>query len=536
MIMGKAELHKVSVSIFFMHIMNKKGLFIGLGFVTILIGGGVLFLQRFNSAPYLLATVEKGNIVQEVSATGKVESPTKIDLRFKGSGKLVSLNAKVGERVTAGKLLAKQDTTQLDAQVKEMQAGIDLQKAKLNQLLGGTLPEDVSISETAVINAEQSFLDAKRNLVDKLQGAYTRSDDAVRAKSDQLFDNPKTSTPQLIFNFPYDMQLEADVEEARVLIELALNQWAEELDVISMDGDLSLSTILANKNTAQIKAFLVNEALIVNALTPSTKITQTTIDKWKTDISTARTNIDTAISNLLAAEENLRTKESALKTAKNQLALKIAPIRSSDVAVYQAQIAQAEASLEKIEAQRRDLMIYAPVSSVVTSVRGEAGEMVGPDVVIVSLASGGALQIKLNVVEDKIVNVRIGQKARITFDAIENQEFGGKVVAIDPAETIVGGAVYYQTTILFDKVDERIRSGMTASVWINTATSNDVLFVPASAIQSKDGKKIVQVLIGEQIIKREVVTGVENDAGMIEIVSGLSLGEQVILGAEKKKK
>lgn len=516
--------------------MNKKTSLIGSGLIIALVIGGVLFSQRLNVAPYALVVVEKGDIVQDVSATGKVESPTKIDLRFKGSGKLVSLNAKVGQRVSADKLLAKQDTTQLDAQVKEMQAGIDLQRAKLNQLLGGTFPEDVSISETAVLNAEQSLLDAKKNIIDKLQGAYTRSDDAVRAKSDQLFDNPKTSTPQLIFNFPYDMQLEDSVEEARVLIEVALNEWAEELSVISMESDLSLATTLANKNTAQIKAFLVNDALIVNALTPSTKITQTTIDKWKTDISTARTNVDTAISNLLVAEENLRTKESALRTAKNQLALKTAPVRASDVGVYQAQIAQAEASLGKIEAQRRDLMIYAPVSSVVTSVRGEIGEIIGPDVIVVSLASGGALQIKLNVVEDKIVNVRIGQKARITFDAIEGQEFDGKVVAIDPAETIVGGAVYYQTTILFDKVDERIRSGMTANVWINTATSKDALFVPASAVQIKDGKKIVQVLSGEQSIKREVVTGIENDRGMIEIVSGLSLGEQVILGAEKKKK
>ncbi|OGZ19379.1 MAG: hypothetical protein A2494_01310 [Candidatus Lloydbacteria bacterium RIFOXYC12_FULL_46_25] len=519
-----------------MHILKKKTLLVVSGLAVVLVIGIVFFLQRLSAAPYVLATVERGDITQEVSASGKVESPTKIDLRFKGSGKLVLLDARVGAKVSAGKLLAKQDTTQLDVQVKEMQAGIDLQKAKLSQLLNGSSPEDVSISETAVLNAEQSVLDAKRNLIDKISGVYARSDDAVRAKSDQLFDNPKTSTPQLIFNFPYDMQLEADVEGERVLIESMLNTWSESLDSISVESDLVSASTLANKNTAQVKAFLANEALIVNVLTSNTKITQATIDKWKTDISSARTNVDTAVSSLLLAEENLRTKESLLKTAKVQLALKTAPVRSSDIAVYQAQITQAEASLEKIEVQRKDMMIYAPVSSVITSVRGEVGEMVGPDVNIVSLASGGALQIKLNVVEDKIVNVRIGQHARITFDAIEDQEFGGKVVAIDPAETIIGGAVYYQATVQFNDVDERIRSGMTANVWINTATSKDTLFVPASAVQDKNGKKIVQVLEGENVVQREVVTGIENDKGVIEILSGISVGEQIILGAEKKKK
>ena len=516
--------------------MNKKTLFIALGLTTIFATGGIFFMQRFSAVPYVLAITKRGNIVQEVSASGKVESPTQIDLRFKGGGKLTFLNARVGEKVSAGKLLAKQDTTQLDAQVKEMQSGIDLQRAKLNQLLSGVSSEDVIISETAVFNAEQALLSAKKNMIDRLQGAYTRSDDAIRAKSDQLFDNPKTSNPQLVFGFPYDMRLENDMEAERIRIGVMLDEWLENIDAISVESDLVLATTLAKKNTAQVKAFLANVAFVVNALTPNSNITQTTIDKWKTDISTARTNVDTAISNLLLAEENLQTKESALTTTKNQLSLKTAPVRSSDIAVYQAQIAQAESSLARIEAQRRDLMIYAPISSLVTRVSGEVGEVVGADMIMVSLAAGGALQIQLNVVEDKIVNVRIGQRARITFDAIADEEFSGKVVAIDPVETVIGGAVYYQTTILFDTADERIRSGMTANVWINTAVSENALFVPASAVQNSDGKKMVQTFSDGQAVKKEVHTGIENDAGMIEIISGLSEGEQVILGANKKQK
>lgn len=516
--------------------MNKKILFIVSGLIVVFAVGGIFFMQRFSATPYTLAVTKRGKIVQEVSASGKVESPTQIDLRFKGSGKLISLNARVGEKVSVGKLLAKQDTTQLDAQVKEMQSGIDLQRAKLNQLLSGASSEDVTISETALLNAEQALFGAKKNMIDRLQGVYTKSDDAIRARADQLFDNPKTSNPQLVSSFAYDMRLENEMEAERFRIEAMLNEWFENVDTILVESDFILATTLAKKNAAQVKAFLTSAAFVVNTLTPNSNINQTTIDKWKADISTARTNVDTAVSNLLVAEENLQTKESAFTTAKNQLALKTAPVRSSDVAVYQAQIAQAESSLARIEAQRRDLIIYAPISSLVTRVSGEVGEMVGADMVVVSLATGGALQIRLNVVEDKIVNVRIGQKARITFDAIGDEEFSGKVVAIDPVETIIGGAVYYQTTILFDTVDERIRSGMTANVWINTAVSEEVLFVPASAVQSNDGKKMVQTFSDGRVVKKEVHTGIENDAGMIEIISGLSEGEQVILGANKKQK
>lgn len=509
--------------------MNKKSLLIT-GSIIIILGSATVFLiRRATNVPYELATVQRGDMVQEVSASGKVESPTKIDLHFKSSGRLVLLNAKVSNKVSAGDVLAKQDSTQLDAQVFEMQASIDLQKAKLDQLLSGVSAEDINLSETAVTNAKQALEDAKYNLIDRLNNSYTKSDDAVRGKTDQLFSNPKTSNPQLVF-IPSDRQLENDVKSSRVLVEDILNKWVNSLSTISVQGDLSSSYFISEQNTGQVKSFIEKMALLVNALTPNSSISQTTIDKWKTDISTARTNIDVAISNLLSAGENLKTKEAGLKIAESQLALKKASARPSDIAVYQSQISQAKASLQRTQALREDLIISAPLSGVVTEVNGEVGEMVGPDKTIVSLATGGALQIKLNVVEDNIVNVRVGQEARITFDSIDKEEFAGKVVAIDPAETIVGGAVYYKTTVFFDKEDERIRSGMTANVWIETAVSKDTLFVPVSAIQDKDGKKIVQVFEEKQVVDKEVTTGIKNDLGMIEITSGLSLGEQVILG------
>lgn len=513
--------------------MNKKNFFIIAGIIVV-IGGIVttLFIKQDNNVPYELATVQKGNIIQEVSASGKVESPTKIDLHFRSSGKMIAMSTKVGNKVSAGQVLAKQDTAQLDAQVSEMQAGIDLQKSKLNQLLSGASTEDINVSETALENAKQALEDAKYNLIDKLKNSYTKSDDAVRGKSDQLFSNSKTSNPQLVF-ITSDSQLENDAEWGRMLIELTLKEWVESLNAVSVKSDLLSATTIANKNTGQIKSFLEKTALLVNALTPNSNISQTTIDKWKTDISTARTNMDTVISNLLSAEENLKIKEAGLKTAESQLALKKAPIRSSDIAVYQSQISQAEASLQKTQTQREDLIISAPSSGVVTEVNGDVGEIVGPEKTVVSLATGGALQIKLDVVEDNIVNVRAGQEARITFDSVEKEEFSGKVVAIDPAETIIGGAVYYKTTVLFEKKDERIRSGMTANVWIKTAVSENTLLVPVSAVQNKNGKKIIQILEGKQTIDKEITTGIKNDVGMIEITSGVSMGEQVVLGNKK---
>lgn len=564
--------------------MNKKILFITMGIVVV-IGGvaGTLLFQRLNNVPYELATVKRGDIIQEVSASGKVESPTKIDLHFKNSGKLIAMNAKVGEKITVGRLLAKQDTAQLDAQVSEMQAGIDIQKAKLDQLQSGTSPEDIAVAETAVINAETSAINANQtledvkkdlenvknktgvdldNLYDDIRGilndAYTKADDAVNRQTDDMFDNDLSSNPQLNF-FSTDSQAETDSEWERIIIGSELKKLKTELDNLSPDYfGLDETLIKAKNHLVIIEDFLIR---LNDAVQGAIGISQTTINTYKTNINTGRTNINTIVSNinnqqqLIAtqkitnqknidsaqkdvntAENNLKTAEGSLKTAQNQLALKKAPVRSSDIAVYQAQINQAEASLQKIQAQREDFIISAPSSGIVTEVNGEVGEIIGPDKIVISFGTGGALQIKLNIVEDNIVDVRVGQETRITFDAMEDQEFYGKVVAIDPAETIIGGAVYYQTTVLFDKNDERVRSGMTANVWIKIAVSEDTLFIPESALQYKDGVKIIQVLASDNVIDREIVAGIKNNIGMVEIISGLSEGEQVLLVDKKIKK
>ncbi len=524
--------------------MNKKTLQISAGIIFV-IGGIVtaIFFQRLNNKePYELVAVQKGTIVQEISASGKVESPTKVNLRFKNSGMLVVLNAMVGKKFSAGQLLAKQDTTELDTRVAEIQADIDLQKAKLDQLLRATSPEDINIVETAVSNAEiaitnakQTLEDAKRNLIVEIKDAYTKSDDAVRVKADQLFNNPKSSSPQLSFSYP-DTQLETDVEWERLLIESTLNAWLESLNTISTKNDLSFATALVDKNTDQINSFLNKIATIISAISPNTNLSKITITKWENDVSTARKNLNVAISNISDAKKNINTKEAGLKTAEgnlktaqNKLVLKRAPARPQDIAVYEAKISRDQASIQKTQAQIQDRIIVAHSSGIVTKISGEVGKVIGPNVTVISLVPSGVLQVNLNVLVDDMANIKLGQEARITLDALEGKEFGGKVVTIDRTETIIGGKAHYKTTVLFDKEDEQIKHGMIANIRIKTASSENTLFVPVNAIQKKDGKKIVQVLEMNQVVEKEVTTGLQNDGGMIEITSGLLGGEQVIL-------
>lgn len=466
--------------------MRKRTLFIIIGIVVIVSIIGVITISRKNNISTDLVSVERGTLSQDVFANGKIEFPTKIDLHFKGSGKIVAINTGVGETVSAGQVLAKQDTTEIDAQVSEMKAGIELQKAKLNQLLEGASAEDIRLTEIKVENARRKLY--SENLV-------AVSDDDAR----------KNIAPVITGSYN-------GLQEGQYRL------FFSDYNELNNTNKISYNGIEKGKsNKDELSQPLGTKGLLIAFPSNSYQ----TNDRWTIDIPNK--NGANYVSNL-----------NAYNSALAELTLKKAPSRSSDIAVYQAQVNQAEALLQKTISQREDYMILAPSSGLITKIYGEVGEIVNSGKPVMSFVAENVLQIKLNIIEDRIVNVKIGQETEVTFDAIENQKFSGRVVSIDPAETEIQGAVYYETTIVLDDVDERIKSGMTANVLIRTAVSEDTLYVPISAIVNKGGKTYVEVLENKKLVDKEVRTGLKNSTGMIEITSGLKEGEQVVISTKSK--
>jgi RND family efflux transporter MFP subunit len=504
------------------------GLLSVLGIALVAGIGLVAFLASSSRPSYVFATVSRGTIIEEASASGKVEPPSLIELHFKNSGRLVSRSADVGETVEEGQVLARQDAAELVAQLEEVEAGVDVQKARLGQLLAGASGEDVRLAETAVENAQQSVADKKNALEKALQDAYTKADDAVRTKADVVFADPRAANPQINF-IVSNQHVETNTELQRLSVESMLNAWNAAL-ILSAYADLDATVADALNNLQKVTALLDLIAQALNAHVSG--LSATTLDTWKLNISTARTTINAASAALISASEDIKDAKGVLASAQNALALKKAPARTEDIALYQAQIREAEARMGRIEAQVHDTRVVAPVAGLVTHTEGEVGEIVSSSESVVSLTPLGALQIKLNVSENNIANVRVGQKARITLDAFGNGvEWQGSVIAVDPAETIVGGAVYYQTTVLFDAEDERVKSGMTANAWIVTATHESALSVPSSALEMRDNLQFVRVRVrgSDSIEERVVQTGISGK-GVVEILTGLSGGEEVVVG------
>ncbi len=135
----------------------------------------------------------------------------------------------------------------------------------------------------------------------------------------------------------------------------------------------------------------------------------------------------------------------------------------------------------------------------------------------------------VNLTEIDIVKIKIGQKVTMTLDAFPDKTFTGKVSIINTEGSVSSGVTTYPTTITFDSAPDTIYPNMAVNATIITSVKNDVLVVPNSAVQTSNGTSTVRVLKNGQATPVDVEIGSTSDT-QTEIVSGLSEGDQVIIG------
>lgn len=497
--------------------------------VVLIIIVGYFSLSGSKAPTYNSIVVQRGSVLQEVSVTGRVKPAQSVDLAFEKGGKVAVINVAVGDIAVAGQTLMRLENGDLYAQLLGAQANLKSQTAQLAELKSGTRPEEIEIQKVKVANAELALGDAKTGLIDVLQDAYVKSDDAIRNKVDQFFNNPRTSSPTINFS-ANSSQIKYDLELGRLVMESTLVSWNSSLTNLTVNSDLSLYIRNAKNNLTQIKSFLDEASLSVNALTANSNLTQTTIDGWKAAVYTARTNIGTATANLSTSEESLNSAESDVTLAKNELVLDRAGTVPEQILAQEANVEKAQANVTDYSAQLAKSIIRSPINGIVTAQNTKVGEIVPTNTVVVSVISRTKFEMETNVAEADISKVEVGDFASVTLDAYGSDVFfDAKVTAIDPAETIIEGVATYKTTLQFISEDARVKSGMTANIDINTAKLDNVLAIPQRAIISKDGDKSVQILINNTIKEVPVKIGLRGSDGKIEIIEGVKEGDTVVI-------
>lgn len=488
------------------------------------------FLAKEKS-PFTLAEVYRRTISQEISATGTVKKGEEINLNFKNAGRIEKIDIKVGDLVKSGEMLAKLETIQLGIQLQDTEASLGVIQAQLDKLLAGASPEEIKVAETTIKNSEISLDIARENLNQAYEDALNTLDDSYL----KLY-NAFTAVDSIQKKyFTGNDQEGIKVRENKEIIETAMTQAKSYLDIAKTDiknenTDTAILKMETSLNTTSAAFAIIravcDEGIYYNTVSSSDK---TSLDTQRTNINTALTNITNSQQNISSLQLSVDSVNGQLEAAKDNLALVMAKPRQEDINLYQAKVKQAQAQIDIIKNQIQEAALISPTDGQVTKINKKIGEIVQPTETVISLLSTNPFQIEVDIYEEDVVKMNIGNSVDVSLTAFPKETFKGKVVSIDPAEKLIEGVVYYKVTIDFQNPPENIKPGMTADLTIKTLSKENVLIIPEFAIETKGGKTIVQISEGKIIKEREIEIGLKGSDGMIEVISGLKEGEKVVI-------
>jgi membrane fusion protein, macrolide-specific efflux system len=204
-------------------------------------------------------------------------------------------------------------------------------------------------------------------------------------------------------------------------------------------------------------------------------------------------------------------------------------------------INQAQVSLNNAWSSYQQVspIIYAPIPGVVNGLSLQIGSVItaqsntsGTSTAqkIASVLTEATPTITVNLTEIDVPKVKIGNKATITVDALTGKTYTGKVISIDTVGSVSSGVTNYPAVIKLDTNVPEMLTNMSAQANIITDSKDNVILVPASAVQTQNGESTVRVMKNGQVSQATVTTGLASDT-QVEILSGISEGDNVVTSA-----
>lgn len=189
------------------------------------------------------------------------------------------------------------------------------------------------------------------------------------------------------------------------------------------------------------------------------------------------------------------------------------------------------AALEQSGEARKTLTLYSPQGGVVTVKKVLEGMRVMAGEELLQIADLSRVWVNADIYEYELPWVKVGQTARVELPFAPDQVLSGKITYIYPF--VQNETRTVKARIEFPNPGLALKPEMYANVLIDTAAVADALAVPEHAVLKSGKGQTVFVALGEgKFEPRAVVTGVTNDEGLVQILSGLKDGEQVVTSAQ----
>jgi HlyD family secretion protein len=543
--------------------------------LAVLIGTFAFLRRRGASATgettYEFGKVEKGDVVNSVTATGQITPWKIVDVKSNVAGKIDKLTVDLGDPVKAGQLIALIDPTDTQVAVDQAKADLDAAVAKKTQAQVSVVQERAQ-AHARVVAAERAVQSAKARL------AQARASMTVQPKL------TASAIAQARASLSSAQKTVAQSQQSKTQLQEQLTQLQSVTIPLNIETVKSnLNQAIANRDSAKADYSRVQSLLAkgyvsksdveasfaklstLEAAVHTAQQRQQTLDKEnQSSIRELQSRIDGAQSSIEEAQARVRQAQASLRLAQdnsfqNEISRDEYNAAFASVKQSEAELASAKAQMNQIEVREKDVQsaqsqvvrgqaglmqattnlsytkINAPRSGVIIAKNVEEGTVVpssrgsiGSTNALLQIGDVSRLWVVCLVDETDIGNVSVDQKVNVKVDAYPNMIVEGKVIRIDPQAKLDQNVTMIPVTVEIADPDERFKPQMNAECEFIIDQAKNVMTVPNEAVQEgEDGSYSVQKLVDGKPKNFPVEIGVQGP-DTTEIKSGLKIGDDVI--------
>lgn len=457
-----------------------------LAIIVLASGGGLAYYrlvylptQTTDEPTMQTATARQGDLVIYASGTGTLVPAAESSFGFSASGQVSKIFVKVGDTVEAGQLLAELDNSTQEIQYAQA-------KRALAELAS---PYAIAIAEQEVATARQNVDSARSHLAYLISPAMLSLEEQVAKAQQDLTD------AQAAAKVSPSAEADQNVKQAQD----ALNTYQEKLK---------------GSQSYYVSNYLPNNFTRVDRHTNIKYVAAPT----DVDIAEARANYAQARASVVEAQNYLA-------------ALQGENVPEDATGTNLTQLEDAQLSLKSAENSLQATQLIAPITGTVMSLELTVGDTASSSAVAtIADLSKPVLEVFLDATDWE--NVKVGYDSEVTFDALPDTKYTGKVTQVDPGLYTSGNTSVVRAIVELDKPSDgfNLPTGSTAAVDVIAGQARNAVLVPVEALhETSPGNYAVFVLENSQPRLRVVEVGIQ-DTLYAEIKSGLQAGEVVTTG------
>ncbi|NWF68191.1 MAG: HlyD family efflux transporter periplasmic adaptor subunit [Chloroflexi bacterium] len=480
-----------------------RGLVIRLLVVVALsaIAVAVIFYVRFQrqqaalqAQPVVLdeTSVERGDLVVTVSATGVITPVRQVPLLFEYSAPVVEVLVQEGESVVAGQLLARLDDADLQAILQDAQLALTAAQSAYDALLAPARPEDIAAAQAA-LNAALAALNA----------AYATAPTAEQIEIARL-------QTEVARNQLWQLQLQRDAQAGLVPTTIAIPDGLpqEAIDAINA-----------------VNQFIQNSSIVPSSGQLEAGLNQADYGVQIADANYASVlNQDPDIGQM--AQANL-----AVIQAQNALDRLVNGPNEFELARAELQVRQGQLAVELAQAGVERARLVAPFDGVIAENNLVVGELPAGQTAAMLLVDSSSFYVDVAIDETDVVRVTLGQSVNLFLDALPNEAVTGSVTRIAITPTRIGQLVTFPVRVTLNPTSDTVRVGMSVTARVVVNQLQDVLTLRNRFIRIDRATGQAFVTVEDEsgrFTEIEIVLGLRNDTHS-QIISGLSEGQRVVL-------